>query len=690
VAQTQFIEGPAGTGKTTYAIQHIRDLLEDGIRPESILVLVPQRTLGHPYHAAFTAPGWPGGAQIDVATLGGLARRGLETFWPQVAAKAGFSHLDEEPTFLTIETAQYYISALVEPAIQSGLFDSVNLPRFRIMSQLLDNLSKAAVNGFPMDEVASRLTAAWGERHSSRPPVYRAGQEIMQEFRAQCLTHNVLDFSLQIEVFCNHLLHESIYQTYFESQYQHLVVDNLEESFPVTGDFIRHVWPMLETALLLYDTDAGYRVFLGADPHGMRDLSELCDTVEHWDQPVRSSPDMIVLADEMTGLLCPPDDVAPPLANDPRTAYTYSFNRFYPEMIAWVADTIAELVADGVPLREIVVLAPYMSDALHFSLTTQLGARGVATFSHRPSRALRDESAAWAFLTLMALAHPDWDYRPPQIDFANALEQAIEDLDPIRAWLLAQIVYRPTREGLGVFDEVEARAQARITYRAGQRYEELRQWIEEYAASEAGSIPPDHFISRLFGEVLSQPGFGFHSNLDAGRAIAELVESARRFRRTRYPDGVDNWIGAGYEYFTLVREGLLSALYVPSWSDEAAEAVFIGPAHTFVMRNRWVDYQFWLDAGSSHWWERLEQPLTHPYVLSRNYPRDKVWTDEMEFSTRRETLRRLVVGLTRRCRQHVYVAISNLSDQGYEQRGPLLSAFQQIAQRYTITESDVP
>ena len=135
-------------------------------------------------------------------------------------------------------------------------------------------------------------------------------------------------------------------------------------------------------------------------------------------------------------------------------------------------------------------------------------------------------------------------------------------------------------------------------------------------------------------------------------------------------------------YFDLVREGLLAALYVGSWHDEERDAVFLAPAHTFLMRNRRVDYQFWLDAGSSQWGERLEQPLTHPYVLSRSYPPDQIWTDELEYEARRDALRRLLLGLVRRCRQQVFVVIADLGEQGYEQRGPLLRFVQQIMQRH--------
>jgi hypothetical protein len=686
---SQFVEGPAGTGKTSSAVQHIRALLDRGVPPEQVLILVPQRTLGQPYEVAFADANWPDGVQIDVVTLGGLARRGLEVFWPLVAAKAGFAHPDREPIFLTIETAQYYMAGLVNASVKTGVFDSISITPFAIMRQTLDNLSKAAVNRFPLDEVAERLIAAWGDRHSSRPPVYRASLEVAREFREHCLQNGLLDFSLQIELFMSYLLDEPLYRDFFKERYRHLVADNLEENPPVVADFVRWMWDDLESALLVYDSDAGYRLFLGADPRAMHDLAELCGEVQTRDVPVDMSPAMVALADELGGALGSARESPGEAAANPREGFVYAAHKFYPQMIDWVVDRVAELIQEGVSPREIVVLAPLLGDSLRFALMARLAERHIDAVSHRPSRAVRDEPAARAVLTLMALAHPDWEYRPPSMDVADALQQAIVELDPVRAWLLAQIVYQPGREELGSFDAVRSATQERITYRAGEKYERLRRWLEEYRP-EAGSIPPDHFLSRLFGELLSQPGYGFHTDLDAGRIVAELVESARKFRQTLYPDGLEDWSDVMRDYFELVQQGLLAALYVTSWRDEEANAVFLAPAYTFLMRNRRVDYQFWLDVGSGQWWERLEQPLTHPYVLARGYPRGQVWTDDMEDAARQDALRRLVVGLARRCRTRVYAAISDLGEQGYEQRGPLLQVIQRIVQRYSAPEVEEP
>jgi hypothetical protein len=203
-------------------------------------------------------------------------------------------------------------------------------------------------------------------------------------------------------------------------------------------------------------------------------------------------------------------------------------------------------------------------------------------------------------------------------------------------------------------------------------------------------VPLDHFLRRLFGEVLSQPGFGFHNNLEAGRVAGQLIQSAQRFRQTLYPNHSGDWTEAGIEYLSLVSQRFLSALYVQSWQDEESNAVFISPAFTFLMRNRTVDYQFWLDVGSNSWWERLEQPLTHPYVLRKMYPSDLPWTDDMEAEAQTGLLYRIVMGLTRRCRQQIYLGITALGEEGFEQRGPLLRVFQQILRRHLPDAPIVP
>jgi hypothetical protein len=134
----------------------------------------------------------------------------------------------------------------------------------------------------------------------------------------------------------------------------------------------------------------------------------------------------------------------------------------------------------------------------------------------------------------------------------------------------------------------------------------------------------------------------------------------------------------GQEYLEMVQDGVVAAQYIRSWQLEPEDAVLLAPAYTFLMNNRAVDYQFWLDIGSRGWFERLEQPLTHPYVLSRQWPLNTPWTDVEEYETNQETLYRLALGLLRRCRKKVFLGLSELNEQGNDQKGPLLKAIQRV------------
>jgi len=707
-----FLEGPAGTGKTTAGVGRLLHLLDSGVLAGTILVIVPQRTLATPYYEALHRPELAAGGQVTILTIGGLAQRMVDLFWPLIAEEAGFGQPDQPPTFLTLETAQYYMARLVSPLLDQGYFETVTIDRNRLYSQILDNLNKAAVVGFPYTQIGERLKAAWGGERSQKR-IYDEAQACASRFREYCLAHNLLDFSLQLEVFVKHLW-PLLCRDYLLDRYAHLIVDNLEEDTPVAHDLLKEWLPHCRSALLIYDREAGYRRFLGADPESAYTLKQLCQEQVAFTESTVTSLDLRAFGYQLARSLNRPAETPLPEAGrgrgrgsgDVRAVLAYEYHRYHPQMLDWVAAEIARLVHEqGVPPGEIVVLAPFLTDALRFSLMSRLERQAVPVRSHRPSRALREEPATRCLLTLAAIAHPQWGICPSRFDVAYALMQAIDGMDLVRAQLLAEIVYR-VRDNVptfGSFDRIKPDVQERITFVLGGRYEDLRTWIEDYIAGP--QVELDHFLSRLFGEVLSQAGYGFHRNYDAGKVAANLIESVQKFRWVTGPSRrlsatggetvsvQDNWppgsnadatcgrVSLGQEYVEMVQDGVVAAQYIRSWQLQPEDAVLLAPAYTFLMSNRPVDYQFWLNAGGGGWWERLYQPLTHPYVLSRHWPSGEVWTDADEFEARQDALCRLTLGLIQRCRRKIYLGLNELGEQGYEQQGPLLQAIQRVLRR---------
>lgn len=687
-----FLAGPAGSGKTTLAVDRLRALINSGLNGGSILVLAPQRSLLKTYQQLLRRADLPAGEQIDALTIGGLARRSIDLLWPLIANAAKFERPDQPPTFLTLETAQYYMEKVVAPLVSERLyFEGVRVPGQRLYSQLLDNLNKAALVGFSFAEVGKRLISAW-EGPAAQTITFAQVQDCINRFRDYCRANNLLDFSLQIELFVE-LSKTAGFRDRLFQKYRHLIVDNVEEDTPITHDLLRAWIPAADSALIVFDDDAGYRSFLGADHRSAYALRSVCDQTIVLKESHVMSIDLQALEESVEQNLAKgrseKDKIEEKLSQDlptrigaARQAIAFGGGRFHPQMLDWVAHEVTNLINNQkVAAGEIVILAPFLSDSLRFALQDRLERQSIPTRSLRPSRALNEESITRGLLTLAALAHPDWKIAPPQADVAQMLVMSIAGLDPARAHLISERLYR-SRDGqieLRAFDGLKAELQDRIGYDAGAKYENIRAWINARVQAEA-ALPLDHFLSKLFGELLSQPGYGFHRQIDPGRITAQIIESARKFRQTVSPDPFSstNNPNIGRDYIRMVAEGIVAATYVDSPYGETPNAVLLAPAYTFLLGNESVSYQFWLNAGSPAWWERLYQPLTHPYVLSRHWPNDRKWTDEDEQTARRETLLRLLRGLIRRCRSKIYLAVSTLNEQGFEERGPLLTIVQQV------------
>ncbi len=671
-----FLEGISGTGKTTSGVARVSHLLETGIRADSIFILVPQRTLAEPYRKLVSHPERRAGGEVTIVTLGGFARRMVDLFWPLVAEEAGFVDPHKPPLFLTLETTQYYMMHTIGPLIDGErYFESVSIPRNRILSQIIDNMNKSAVVGFDLAEIGDRLREAWvGE--AQQAVIYEQAQACATRFRAACLERNLLDFSLQIQVFIKHLWPQPVFQSYIQERYQHLVADNLEEDVPVCHDILQAWLPVLESALMIYDDAGGYRRFLGADPRSAYRFKDLADEQLTFSETYETSQNMKVFAFHLEQQL-----VGKSSGNE-GSSFDHvhiEYQRYHPQMLEWAADVIAGLVNDPeVRPDQIVVLAPFMGDALRFSLTENLSRKGIPTRSHRPSRALRDEPAAQCLLTLAALAHPRWKIVPTAFEVTCALLSVIGEIDLIRANLLTKVLYR-SKDGvptLEPFEQVQGDMQRRITFTFGQQYEGLRSWLETYKAGP--ELELDHFFRRIFGELLSQPGFHFWGDYDAGGVANNLVESVQKFRWVLEHESSTQQRSTGELYLAMVRDGVLASHYLRDWEQHSQDDVLLAPAYTFLMSNRAVDYQIWLEIGSPGWWERLYQPLTHPYVLSRNWVRGDLWTDDEEYAARQDTLNVLTQGLVHRCRKGIYLGLSDLGEDGLDQRGPLLRALQAV------------
>jgi hypothetical protein len=681
-----FLEGLAGNGKTTSAIAHLFDLVNRGTLGSAILILTPQRTLAKPFFDSLREEKFPAGSLPTIQTLGGLAQRTINLFWPLVAADAGFKKPQQPPVFLTIESAQYFMAKIVKPLMEKGFFENASLDENRLYSQILDNMNKSAGVGFSLEEIGSKLKGSWmGE--TGQASLFDQAQEAAVLFRQFCLDNNCLDFSLQLEVFGKSLWNSFLVREYLRSTYRHLIYDNIEEDIPVVHDLIREWLPDFESALLIYDRDGGFRTFLGADYRSGFNLKNACGNHFAFEENIDFPSPLSLFKNNLSNALShqKPEKYTPEI----NEAYTFISHKYLPEMVDWIAETANNLIKENLARPgEIVILAPFMSDSLQFTIQNSLKKYEIPNYSHRPSRSLRNEPVAQALMTLAKLAYPHWNMKPDRYALRTAFTLVLENCDLIRADLLAQISLAQLKNGklVGIFDRVLPAMQQRISYVIGNQFEFLMKWLSENTSLEIQEL--DVFLSRLFGEVLSQSGFGFFQDMGAALVTSQLIESVQKFRKVAINSLLDNNGTISQEFIDMTEKGILAAQYLEYWSPDTTNSILISPAYTFLMSNHPVRYQFWLDVGSLGWWERLFQPLTHPHVLSRHWTQGKLWIDSDEYEQNQQTLIRLMSGLIRRCRNHVFVCSLGVNESGREERGPLLQAFQALAKNQYIHSKD--
>jgi len=670
-----FLSGNFGCGKTTTGLACIENLINRKIQPQKILILVPQRGLALPYYQYSKQINHVFLKNIAILTMGGLARRMISLFWPLVSGQAGFISPDQNPTFLSMETAQYFMSKALEGKIAQGYFDGIHLEHNRVYSQILDNLNKSAIIGFPISELAIRLSDS-SNQDKAQEIAFHQVQECAIIFREYCLANRLLDYSLQMELFSKYIWQIPEGKKYLFDKYAHIIYDNVEEDVPLSHDLVKEWLNYIDSALLIYDKDGGYRSFLGADPQGGLDLKDICDEVFSFSTSYISTPEMCHFQNVLQNNVLQNNSIQP--SNTVTKQFTFTDDHYVPEMIESAIKVVRELIDKNTKPADIVILAPYLSDSLLFSLSTALKELKIEYFSNRPSRTLAEEPVTKCLLTLTKIAHPDWHLPCTRLAFRSAIQVALTNMDLVRAELCSQILFSGRRpEGsLGSFDTLRDEMKKRITFTHGDSLEQLRKWLTMYQFQE--KQPLFVFISRIFGELLSQKEFSFHNNFEASKVTAQLIESIKSFRLSLISTGIVDEEFIAKEYIKTIEQGLIASQFFEPSSPIPENAVFISPAFTFLMTNRSVKYQLWLDLGNLGWWERLNQPLTHPYLLNRHWEMGTPWTDIHEFTTNQQTLARLVGGLTSRCSNHLFLFTCHMNSHGQEQQSPLLQGFQRI------------
>ena len=676
---TSYLYGPAGTGKTTALQQRLLRLLREGEPAYTILVLVAEPEHRDAFFDALQTSGLGPYAELNVTHYTRLAQSMVSLFWPLVARDAGFARPYQPPTFLSYDLAQVLMWRVVNPLLGQGAFANLRLRPQQIVSQLLDTLNRAALNALTLEEAIARQARTWAGDPERRFHLDDAATAA-RAFRRRCLANSLLDLSLTVEVFDTQLVQHPEFHRYFRERYRHLLVDNLEEQTPAGQNFVVGLMGETQTTAVASDAGGGYKRFLAADPHGAEALRARFEHVYDFTESFVAPPEMSQLADVVENALLRTRHPVPDAATNGRLLGVIG-GRYRREMVNNLAPVLHSLVYDeGVAPRDIAIIVPYMDGALRYMLTQALAEAGLPYRLLRRRTSPREEPRVRAWLTWLALAHPDWGVHPAPFDVAEALTLSIAGLDPARAQLLVDNLYRTDVPELAPAEDLPERIVARVGAENVTLAEELRLWLAGRDRDE--SI--DAFLHSLFDELLSQPRFRPEPDL-AGAAVADwLSQAAARLRRAAPAMGLAGEAEAGAAFIDAVNQGLVTA-NPPDWGEPPdPNGIVLATIYAYLLSGPPARVQVWLETAAQGWWDIPRQPLSNAFVLVQSRAPEEPWTIEEDFAVRNELLARIVRGLTARCRDGIILASSDLDRRGQRQDGPLWRALSPLVHGISV------
>ena len=676
-----FLLGPAGSGKTTVLNHRLRHLLQAGEPAYTILVLVAEPDHGQPFLDFLHQSGIGPYAELKIITFNRLAQEMVALFWPLLARPAGFAHPYRPPSFLSYDLAQLLMWQIVTPMLSEGAFADLRLRPQQIVSQLLDTLNRAALNALSLEEAIERQIRTWtGE--AERPRHLQEAGEAAQRFRQRCLDNGLLDLSLVVQTFDKQFLDHAEFGRYFSERYRHLIVDNVEEQTPAGQNFISRLLPIVQSAALAYDAGGGYKRFLAADPLGANQFHSRSQYVFEFQESFVAPPDLGYLANGVENYL---RHTNKPTDGAERAIIGVVNGRYRREMMANLIPLLADLIhEDGVLPRDIAIITPYLDGALRYMLGQMLRQANLPYALLRRRSSPREEPRIRAWLTWLALAHPDWQVTPAPFDVAEALTLSIDGLDPARAALLTEQLYRESvgssqysvgsdQDWVALGDP--AGLPENVVKRVGEEMVSLVGELRGWLLGQNGRLPLDHALHNLFS-LLSQPHFRPEPDL-AGAAVCDwLVRAAARLRQAAPQLELDTPAKIGAAFIEGIQQGLVTANPPELGEPPDPDGIMISTIYGYLLSGRPVRVQVWLETAATGWWDIPNQPLSNAFVLAQSRDPNLPWTIEEEYKIRNQLLSRLIRGLTARCRDGIVLANSELDRRGLRQEGPLWRALQ--------------
>ncbi|PSF36677.1 hypothetical protein C7H19_13460 [Aphanothece hegewaldii CCALA 016] len=597
-------------------------------------------------------------------------------FWPllfeQLNLKAQF------PLRLRPETEQELATRLWRlhfPNPPTGISES------RLVRTVLDLLQLAGASGVSLEDIPIILDNGLSNEDQAilkaidpEQGIKKAG-EFLDIWRKWCLDRGLLSYGIIYDLYWQFLLPHPKYENQLTRRFQAVFADDVDDYPAIAKNLFDFLLDQNAYGVFTFNPDGKIRLGLNADPDYIYTLRAKCqikNLVESQGLATEFEETIIQYITEPIYLTNLPNKI--------ESIQTIS----RADLLKKTAQTIIHAIKqEHINPADIVIIAPGLDEIARYSFIDTLTKENIPVQPLNEQRPLNSSPLVRATLTLLALIYPGLGRLVTQDAVAEMLvilsdkTSTSANIDPVRAGLIADYCYHVDPEHPSLLPLETFGRWDRLGYRAATAYQNIEQWINEIKELRS-RFTPIMILDRAIKQFINK---GKERTFFELAVLRELMETAQHYwevdRRLRQNEpSFQSSTDTICSFIQLLHRGTITANPYPvkNYNNNKGGVILsnIFQYRSWRSVHRW---QFWLDTASPLWPKGGAATLYGAPLFLRNRS-NQVWTPEDQEIADQERLQRIVKDLLGRATEKIILCHSDLSVNGTEQNGILLSLVQ--------------
>ena len=648
------IEGDTKSGKTTALIKKYREMINNGVDSNKILVLVANRLEAMNFKTSLQLIF---SGENRIYSYFGFVQNELNKFWPVVLKKSKkIKKFKIMPTFMTFEASQCLMGKTVEYYRKQGFLETLNISNEEISKKLLSNILDASLNNLLYTKIGDRLNS-FGE--VNREELYHEMNIIIDKYMEKTLESGSFDYGTSIYLYNNFLLEDQFYLKKFNGNINYLLVDSGEIGSTAEVDFINKTNKNLKGIIITQNIDGPYGIYSYSNKY----LEKTLINKEY--KKIKLKSRKLEISDFLDKL--EKNFYSNKTLENIPNLYLDIENEYKSENNKKVIKKVLELLNNSISPLDISIIVPQNDLVLEFALEKISREQGFKYINLGRNERILDNPYAY-ILVISSILFYKFKEVSLTFDEIKVFFNLVLDLDSIRSALLTNYIGSISKGKFRLVDINSQEIRKRIPQKNMDKYDKIKRLFNETSKN----IELYNFFEIIYLELIVGEK-DFFKNLKGCR---ELIDSSKKFIETLH--NFKNIKDINYEFIKFLREGAKASESLIELDERLnGEYLSISTPYAYINSGRNSKYQIWTDIRNKNFISDTKNILQNSWVLSKTWKGERFSIEDQLYIEKTNTIA-ILKRLVKSCDGHIYIYGSKYSSGSHSQKGLLYNCLKKI------------